>query len=253
MLRWYKADLHIHTVLSACAELSMGPRDIVNKALQQNLDIISITDHNSAENVAAVVGAAEGTDLTVIPGMEVSTKEEVHIICLFPDLECVLGFQDFIYSRMTEGKYDESFFGPQVLCDKDENVLGQSDKLLSFAIGATLDEVSEQVVKHGGLFYPAHVDRRSYSLLRVLGFIPSHLPIKAVEITHAGKREEPQIKFLEKSYSLITSSDAHDIDDLGKERTFFKLAEPSFAEIARAMNRQDGRMLSLEEPIVEQK
>ncbi len=248
MLSWYKADLHLHSVLSACAELSMGPRDIVERALQKNLDIIAITDHNSAENAAAVVKAAKGSGLTVIPGMEVSSREEVHSICLFPDMESVLDFQDFIYSHVVEGIYDESFFGPQLICDKDENILGQSDKLLSFAIGATLEQVAEQVDRVQGVIYPAHVDRRSYSMLRVLGFIPNHLPIKAVEISQRSKLGDPQIKFLQKNYAIITASDAHDIDHVGKEHTFFKLREPSFAEIKMAINRQDGRAVSLEIP-----
>ncbi len=246
MLSWYKADLHLHSVLSACAELSMGPRDIVSKALQQKVDIIAITDHNSAENARAVLEAAKGSALTVIPGMEVSTKEEVHTICLFSDLESVLGFQDFIYSHITEGIYDEAFFGPQLICDKDENIIGQSDRLLSFAIGATLDQVAEQVERFQGIIYPAHVDRRSYSLLRVLGFIPNHLPIRVIEISQRSKLNEPPIKFLQKNYAIITASDAHDIDNIGKEVTFFKLAEPSFAEIKMALDRQDGRAVSLE-------
>ncbi len=248
MLNWYKADLHLHSVLSACAELSMGPRDIVKKSLQQGLDIIAITDHNSAENVPAVIEAANGSGLTVIPGMEVSSKEEVHSICLFPDLESVLGFQEFVYRYVADGFNDESFFGPQLICDKNDNVIGRNRMMLSFAISAGLDRVAEQVERFQGIIYPAHVDRGAYSILRVLGFIPNHLPIKAVEISQRSKLDEPQIKFLQKSYAVITASDAHDIDQVGKEYTFFKLKEPSFAEIKMAINRQDGRAVSLAIP-----
>src|SRR3990172_1612078 len=121
MLRWLKVDLHIHTVLSPCAELSMGPKDIVHKAIGEGLDMIAITDHNAADNVNAVIGAARNFPLTVIAGMEVSTKEEAHVLCLFEDVDRVMQFQEFIQGGLPEGVNDESFFGPQIICDENEH------------------------------------------------------------------------------------------------------------------------------------
>ena len=250
MLHWYRADMHIHTVLSACSELTMGPRDIVRQALEQKCDIIAITDHNSAENVPAVLDAAQGKPLTVIPGMEVCTREDAHMICLFKDLENVFTFQDFIYSHLPEGKNDESFFGPQIVCDKDENILGKNEKLLSFSTNASLKDIVEQVINRGGIVYPAHVDRKSNSLLRVLGFIPTDLPIYAAEIADMKNYDEPNIKFLEKShYSIINSSDAHDLKRLGQNYTWCKLQEPTFDELEKAIKKQDDRYLSVKDPI----
>ena len=184
MLNWYKADLHIHTVLSACAELSMGPRDIVRKSLDQGLDIIAITDHNSSENTTAVIKAAESTDLLVLPGMEVYSRDEAHIVCLFETPGDALAFQRIIYAALAKGTYDSSMFGEQILCDANENVLGESERLLSLPVNLNLDQIADYIVEFNGLMIPAHVDRRSHSILRVLSFMPNDLPIYAMEIVH---------------------------------------------------------------------
>ena len=249
MLRWYKADLHIHSVLSACAELSMGPREIVHVALYRGLDIIAITDHNSAENVPAVMDAALGSKLIVIPGMEVYTREEAHMICLFPDLERVMAFQRYIYEQVFPGEYDDSMFGPQLVCDKDENILAENKRFLSLPLKASLQDISNQVVQNNGLIYPAHIDRKSHSLLRVLGFIPNNLPIHAVEIFQSWETARAQHRFLNNtSLSIVTASDAHDITQIGQAFTYFKLAEPSFEEVSRAIQKKDGRETSIFAP-----
>ena len=247
MLKWYKADLHIHTVLSACAELSMGPKDIVRKSIEQGLDIIAITDHNSAENAAAVIKAAESTDLLVIPGMEVYSRDEAHLICLFETVGDVLAFQHVIYTALAEGEYDPSMFGEQIICDHDETILGESPRLLSLPVNLNLDQIADYIVEFNGIMIPAHVDRRSHSILRVLSFMPNNLPIHAMEIAHSYEKACLSFSILKSGkYSVIRSSDAHDIDQIGSKYTFFKLEEKSFNEIGRALRQENGRLVSLD-------
>jgi 3',5'-nucleoside bisphosphate phosphatase len=246
-VRWYKADLHIHTILSACAELSMGPKDIVQAALAHGLDIIAVTDHNSAENVAAVMGAAEQTPLLVIAGMEVYTREEAHMICLFEKLSDALDFQEVIYEHLPEGSYDGDLFGEQYICDKDEHILGESQRFLSFPLNLPVHIVAGFVIDLGGIIYPAHIDRKSNSLLHSLGFLPNNLPLPAVEIARPYTEAIQQLGFLTKSsYSIIRSSDAHDIGQIGEKYTFFKLNELSFNELKMAIEKRDGRFASLQ-------
>jgi len=132
MLRLFRADLHIHTCLSPCADLNMGPRAIVNKARQHGLDVIGICDHNSSENVPAVVRAARDTNLKVLPGMEVTSKEEVHVLALFDTLERALRLQEIVYEHLP-GENDAEAFGPQVVVNEDHDVLGFNPRLLAGA------------------------------------------------------------------------------------------------------------------------
>jgi len=249
MLDWYKADLHIHTVLSPCAELSMGPIDIVETAIKNELDIIAITDHNSAENVRAVMDVAKDKKLTVIAGMEVYTREGAHMICLFPGLENVLVFQDFIYENLTPGIYDESFLGPQYVCDKDENIINENKRFIGLPIKASIENVANKVNDLNGIIYPAHIDRKSHSILRVLGFIPENIHVHAVEISLPPDQAKERLRFLNNTqYTIITASDAHDISMLGTKVTYFNIAAPNFAEIKKAIEQKDGRGAYLQLP-----
>ncbi len=248
MLSLYKADLHIHSVLSACAELSMGPKDIVAKALEKKLDIIAITDHNSAENAGAVIDCAKDTKLFVIPGIEIYTREEVHVIALFESVESAQQMEQFIYSHLPEGDYDESYFGQQIVCDKNQNVIDYNTKMLPFPVNCSLHDVAHQVEQLNGIFYPAHINRKANSILRVLGFIPDNLPIKALEITKPYKEAVEELRFLKNTkYSILVSSDAHDINDVGKNSTLMKLEEPSFSEIKLAIEQKQDRTIINEE------
>ena len=247
MLSWYTADLHLHTVLSPCAELTMGPHDIVKTALERKIDIIAITDHNSAENIQAVMQAAHGSPLTVIPGMEVYVREGAHMICLFPVLDAVLEFQDFIYSHLPPGKNDPSMFGAQLVCDKDENILYENDRMIALPTNASLESVADKVKDLDGIFYPAHIDRQSFSIIRVLGFIPEKLNINAVEIALPYEEALSRLRFLKNSkYSIIRASDAHDIEQIGSKVSFLNLEAPTFQEIKMAFGKLNGRSVSLQ-------
>ncbi len=246
-MRWYKGDLHIHTVLSPCAELSMGPNDIVRAALAQGLDMIAITDHNSAENIQGVMDAATGTNLVVFPGMEVYTREEAHMICLFDSVENALHFQDVIFDHLPEGQNDPDWFGNQYIVDGEEHIIGECPKLLALPTTLHIGAVANFVIDLDGIIYPAHIDRKANSLLHVLGFIPNDLPFQALEIAKTFEDASAQHGFLKRSsWSIIRSSDAHMIDQLGTKYTWYKMNEPTFEELRKAIQQEDGRRTALE-------
>ena len=251
MLRWYRGDLHIHTVLSPCSELTMGPRDIVRVALEQGLHFIAVTDHNSAENVRAVSQAAQGTDLWVIPGIEVSTREEIHMIALFAAQEHVLSFQSFVYDHLPAGENDPSLWGPQLIVDENENILGENKRLLGLPVQCAYDLVIQSVIELGGIIYPAHIDRRANSMVRTLGFLPADLPFRAVEISRRANLAEAVERYSYGGIQLITASDSHEISQVGSARSWFHLAELSFDELYQACRAENGREISVLDPAAE--
>jgi PHP family Zn ribbon phosphoesterase len=226
-LHFFLADLHLHTVLSACAELEMLPELIVERAQELGLNIIAVTDHNSAENAASVVNAAAGTGITVLPGMELQTREEAHLVCLFDTLEQVARWQEEVYAHLPPLKNNEDAFGTQVVLDADGEAVGTT----SFSV----EQAVQRVHALDGLCIPAHVDRPAYSIIANLGFIPPDLEIAGVEISALVGPKEARERFPQlERYSLITSGDAHRLSEMSK-RTTLKMAEPTVAEIALAL------------------
>lgn len=241
MLRFFLADLHIHTCLSPCAELEMLPELIVGRAQALGLQMIAVTDHNSAENVAAVVNAARGTGIAVLAGMEVQTREEVHVLALFDTLEQVTSWQEQAYASMPPLKNDEAAFGEQLLLDADGKPAGYLDRLLLTSSSFSVEEVVRRISGLHGLCIPAHVDRPAYSIISNLGFIPPELDVVGVEISHnvgplAARGRFPQLKH----YGLVASSDAHRLQDMGR-RTTLKMAEATVAELSLALAGEEGR------------
>ena len=244
-LRPYLADLHVHTVLSPCAEVEMIPPLIVRRAQELALAIIAITDHNSAENVAAVMQAAAGRDLTVLPGMEVQTLEEVHLLCLFQTLEEVLDWQAFVYAHLPSLQNDAELFGAQFVVDHTGDFVRYNDRLLLTSTSLTVEQVAGDVDRRGGLCIAAHVDRPSYSLLANLGLVPEGVPLAAMEITpHSGTEDLRQRHPSLAGYPLVRCGDAHRLSEIS-DRTILTLEEPTIAEISLAFRRQDGRRVKI--------
>lgn len=246
MLRTFRADLHVHTCLSPCAELEMSPRAIVEQALTRSIDVIAITDHNSAENVGAVINAAEGTALTVLPGMEATSAEEVHLLGLFDTVEKALALQDTVYAHLP-GQNDEEVFGLQVVVSADGEVLGFNPRLLSGATGLTAEEVVEAIHCQSGLAIASHVDREAFGIIGQLGFIPKSLPLDALEVSPNISVPEAKRRFQQcGGFALVGSSDAHCVRDIGRATTLFLLSEPTVPELKRAFLSQEGRRVVAE-------
>ena len=241
MFHFFLADLHIHTCLSPCAELEMLPELIVKRAQEQGTQIIAVTDHNSAENVASVINAARGTGVTVLPGMEVQTREEVHVVTLFDTLEQVASWQEQVYASLPPLKNDEAAFGEQLVLDADGEPAGYLDRLLLASTSFSVEDVVRRVSDLDGICIPAHVDRTAYSIISNLGFIPPELDVVGVEISHNIGPIEARERFPQlKRYSLVASSDAHRLRDMIR-RTTLKMASATVAEISLALAGEEGR------------
>ncbi len=242
MLRALAADLHVHTCLSPCATLDMTPAKIVARAVSKGLAMIAVTDHNSAENTPALVRAARGTGLCVLPGMEVTTAEEAHVVALFGDLEGARALQGLVYARLQPGENDENLFGLQVIANEHDEVEGFNPRLLIGATTLGVEELVRAVHERGGLAIAAHINREAYSLVGQLGFIPDDLALDAVEVSAALPLQRARARYPEYAgRAFVTASDAHDLDDLGRSPVWLAAAEASFAELKAALAGAAGR------------
>ncbi len=241
MLKLFKADLHIHTCLSPCTELNMSPKGILTAAKKKGIDILGICDHNSSENSLAIMKAAKKMHVHILPGMEVTSEEEVHVLALFDDIGNALKLQEQVYKNLP-GKNDEEAFGMQVIVNEKEEVLGFSDKLLIGATTIPIDEVLRLIHAFEGLAIASHINRETYSILGQLGFIPDNLGLDAIEISPSIPIEEAKQKF-PYNYPITYSSDAHYPGDIGKSYTSFLLQDCTVTEIKKALKNEDGRKL----------
>lgn len=241
MLKTFNCDFHIHTCLSPCADLDMHPQALVEKILEAGLDLIAVCDHNSSENASFVMNAARGKNLKIMPGMEVTTREEVHILAIFDSLDNLARLQDIVYQHLA-GENDEDRFGIQAIVNEIGEVEGLNNKLLIGATDLSLDKLINIIHDFGGLTIAAHIDRESFSVLSQLGFIDENIKFDALEVTPLTGIEKARIKYKElKHYSFITSSDAHFLKDIGTAMTKIILQEATVAELKMAFSGQNGR------------
>lgn len=236
-MREFRADLHIHTCLSPCAELTMLPTAIIKQAEMQGLDVIGICDHNSAENVTAAKEAGKGK-MQILGGMEITSREEVHILGFFDDDAALWEMQDIIYINLS-GENDEDAFGMQLVVDEYDTPTELNSKLLIGATSLAVDEIVKSVHSLGGLAIASHIDREAFSIIGQLGFIPEDLSLDALELSSNCKAS--QIANYNYGFALVTSSDAHFPSDIGKAVTTFLLDAPSFQEITMAFQNTGGR------------
>jgi len=234
MMRKVRADLHLHTCLSPCADAQMQATAIVREAKKAGLDMIGISDHNSAENVAAVVKAGAREGLPVIAGMEITSEEEVHILGLFNTEQDLMNMQDVIYQNLPEGDYGQAY-GPQTVIDEWDNVVGANSRLLLGATTLTVEEVVDAIHKRSGVAIASHIDRERFGLIGQLGFIPEGLKLDALEVSSLSSVEQ------EFDYPIVTFSDAHYLDDIGKSSTCFMIEDASVDEIRKALRNEMGR------------
>lgn len=231
-----KADLHIHTCLSPCGDLDMSPRNIIRIAKERGLQMIAITDHNSMRNVRVCMELGERQDIYVIPGCEVNTREEVHVLCYFPHWQVVEAFQCYLDERMTNFKNDPDHFGYQVAVDENDRIVYEEERSLFMSIEDGIEGVAEQVHRLGGIFVPAHIDRPKNSLIGQLGFIPTELIYEALEISKVTTPGE----FIKKHPELegnrfLQSSDAHYPQDIARAYTRFEMKELNWTGFTHAL------------------
>jgi len=243
MLRAFRCDLHMHTCLSPCAEFDMYPKALIDKCISEKLDLIAVCDHNASENVPPVLSLAKGKPLTVLPGMEISSMEEVHLLALFDDLGDLLKLQRIVYENLP-GRNQEELFGCQVIVNDRDEVEGMNERLLIGATQLPLQEIIDRIHSLGGLAVASHIDRPSYSVISQLGFIDPSMPFDALEVSASLGIAAARIRFPELSgFPLLTSSDAHFPADIGKAVTVMHLERASFVELRKALRREDGRRI----------
>ncbi len=222
----------------------MIPPLIVESALDLGITLIAITDHNSSANIEAVQKAAINTPLHVLPGMELQTREEVHSLCLFDTLEQIMLLQKLVSETLPQIENDPEHFGEQFVVDETGEFIRREEQLLLVSSSLSINDAWKVVTDLGGLFIPAHVNRKAFGLLENLGLVPTDIQIEALEISkHINPsdavKQFPQIK----GYPLIQDGDVHRLDEFNGKMTLF-IEKPSIEEIAFAIHNKNGRMIS---------
>jgi len=245
-MKLFTADLHIHTVLSPCGDLEMSPSNIVSEASRKGLDIIGISDHNTTLHNGLVKRLAEEKGIYVLQGAEITSREEVHCLVFFENTDTLELFQEFIDRNLPDILNKPSLFGFQVQVDENENIVYEEKRLLHSALSRSIKEIETFVHGLGGLFIPAHIDRKKNSLYSQLGLMPENLNADALEISRATKPE----KFIEMhpevaGYTVLRSSDAHFTEDIAACTTLFRIKEASFGEIRQALKGINGRGIEI--------
>ena len=238
----YRGDLHIHTVISPCGDLEMSPTNIVARAKEVGLNIIGIADHNCTKHAPLIRALAEKEGIFVLMGAEVTTREEAHCLTFFPDEDTLAQFQEYLEERLPHIPLIPDIFGYQVVVNEQEEILEELPYLLISGINASIEEVEQKVHRLGGLFIPAHMNRKRNSIISQLGFIPSDLHFDALEISkHITKAGFCQSYPYLDGNVFIQSSDSHYIDGIGSVWTSFFLNELTFDEIRQALQSENGR------------
>ena len=226
-------DFHIHSALSPCGDNDMTPNNLINMSIIKGLDAVALTDHNACENVRAAAAVA-GDKIIFIPGMEVETSEEVHIVTLFPTADAAEEMQRILVDSSPYIPNRPEIFGNQYIMDENDEICGEIDRMLVTASGLDIYTVVAAAKDLGGIAYPAHIDRESYSVLSNLGFIPPDLDISAVEITEKS-RAALEVEYSNR-YNIITSSDAHYLWDISERNHYIEVSDTSVRGILNAIS-----------------
>ena len=229
-------DLHQHSCLSPCGDEEMTPANIVGMAVVKELDVIALTDHNTCKNCPAFLKVAEAYGVVALPGMELTTTEEVHVVCLFEKLEDAMAFDAYVYEHLMDIKNEESIFGAQLIVNEDDEVIGKVDKLLINATDIDFDAVAGLMEQFHGVMIPAHLDKSTTSLLSNLGFIPPDsnfgiAEIKDLKNLHRLQEQHPYLK----DCMILSDSDAHYLLDIHEPTYTMLVPELSVSGVFAAL------------------
>ena len=225
----YYYDLHIHSCLSPCGDEDQTPANIAGMATLCGLNIVALTDHNTTKNCPAFFAAAKKYGIIPVAGMELTTSEDIHVVCLFETLEDAMRFDEFVASRRAGVKNRPEIFGRQPVVDENDEILYEEDELLLYATAISIDEVPSAVREFGGVCYPAHIDRDANGIIAVLGDIPPDHEFDYFEL-HSGDRiDEFSEKYGIAKERFIISSDAHYLTDLRDKEFYFELDDEPYS------------------------
>ncbi len=236
----FKADLHIHSTLSTCGSLEMSPKKIFEKAKELNLNIISITDHNSISNSLPAYNLSKKYEIDYLFGMEVQTAEEIHVLVYFDNFNNLYDLWKIVYEKLPDIKNNPDIFGDQVIVDEDENIIGYEDKLLLNSSQISLGELFNLVKERDGIFIPAHIDRETFSIVSQIGFIPENIDVKYLEISYIKDKEEFLSDFpYYNKFEFVSFSDAHFLEDIGRSITIFTCVSKNETILKTIFNKEN--------------
>lgn len=227
MMKYYY-DLHLHSCLSPCGDMDMTPNNLVNMAKLLGLDIIALTDHNTSLNCEAAMRVGEQVGVLVIPGMELTTAEDIHAVCLFPTLEKALNFSAYVDDHRIKIKNKAQIYGRQVIMNEEDEEIGEIEHLLIPGTFIGIGEAYAKAKEFGGICYPAHIDRDSLSILSVLGEIDPSCGFKTAELADLSKRGAltDQHPILDQLH-IVNCSDAHYLENMRDAQNTLDLPELS--------------------------
>ena len=231
----YYYDLHIHSCLSPCGDNDMTPNNIAGMGVVAKLDIMALTDHNTCLNCPAFFKAAENNGIVPVAGMELTTAEDIHLVCLFEHLDDAMKFGEEVNSRRILIKNRTDVFGEQLIMDENDEIIGSDEYLLSNATQITVDEAPGLVKSFGGICYPAHIDREANGIVATLGVFPEEPYFPCAELHDGEKAAEYVSRFpVLSDKPLVVSSDAHYLWDISGRLNRFSLdCEPETPESIR--------------------
>ena len=209
-MRRYRYDLHTHSCLSPCGDNDMTPNNLVNMAALLGCEILAVTDHNTCRNAPAAVRVGEAAGVLVIPGMELCTAEEAHVVCLFEAVEAALAFDEYVAAHTMHIPNRPEIFGEQLILNERDEEIGRIDRLLITATEISVNDVQALAASYGGVAFPAHVDKDAYSVTAALGAIPPEAGFRAAELSGGADRAAVLRLYPElQDMILLRDSDAH--------------------------------------------
>lgn len=225
-MKKYYYDLHLHSCLSPCGDMDMTPNNLVNMAKLLGLDVIALTDHNTSLNCEAAMKVGDAVGILVIPGMELTTAEDIHAVCLFPTLEKALAFSDYVDQNRIRIKNKPHIYGDQVIMDEDDRKIGEIEHLLIPGTFIGIGDAYAKAKEFGGICYPAHIDRDSLSILSVLGEIDPACGFRTAELADITKLDmlKEQHPILNTMH-IVTCSDAHYLENMRDAANTLELPE----------------------------
>ena len=233
-MRRYFYDLHIHSCLSPCGDDDSTPYNIAGMAKISGLDIVALTDHNTAKNCPAFFKACEGYGIVAVAGMELTTSEDIHAVCLFERLEDAMSFDEYVDKHRMKIKNREDIFGRQLILGEDDRLIGTEEYLLSNATDISIEDAKQIVASFGGICYPAHIDRDANGIIAVLGTFPSPSEFSIYELRDKENKDKYEELYSLADKMAIFSSDAHYLTDISDAENFFLLEESDSAELVRS-------------------
>ncbi|MEW5981410.1 MAG: ATP-binding protein [Acidobacteriota bacterium] len=237
----YRLDMHVHTCLSPCGDLDMHPSAIVDAGAGANLHGLAVCDHHAADNLPAVQRAGKARGLAVLPGMEITTEEEVHLLALLPDATAA-GVLQARVSAVLPGRNVPDIFGLQVIANERAEVLGFNESRLAGATTWNLERAVDEIHRVEGLAIAAHADRERSGIVGQLGFVPPGLALDAIEVSAATTFDLGRARLgLPLGLPVVTGSDAHDPASLGRAITYWYLDDATPREVRLALRGEGGR------------